>query len=368
MKSPLLLSALIASIVASGADAEVLLGTATAFSGPAASGYSVKLGVDLGVQELNAAGGVLGEQVRIIEVDDYCAGEQAVAGARMLIAEHVDFVIGHTCSDAAIPASEVYAEAGIPLLTTLATNPRLTEQGLKNVFRICGRDDAQGAIAAGLLAKQWQGGNIAILHDGRVYGQGLAEQARKALNGLGITEVLFEPIDPELLDYADVVDRVQAVHADVVYYAGTSRPAGLIVRELRERGDAMQLVSGDSINQELFTMLAGEAGDGTLFTAFPNSQSLPHRDDVVSVFRAADIDPDNQGALLAYAAVQVWAQAVEQAGTLEPAAVIEVLHSGTFDTIYGQIGFDDKGDVTGYEPFAWYVWRNGEIVSASLTN
>ena len=192
-----------------------------------------------------------GEQVRIIEVDDYCGGEQAVAGARMLVAEHVDFVIGHTCSDAAIPASKVYAEAGIPLLTTLATNPRLTEQGLTNVFRICGRDDAQGAIAARLLAKQWDGGNVAILHDGRVYGQGLAEQARKALNALGITEVLFEPIDPELLDYADLVDRVQAAQVDVLYYAGTSRPAGLIVRELRERGDDMQLISGDSIDQEL---------------------------------------------------------------------------------------------------------------------
>lgn len=316
---------------------------------------------------LNAAGGVLGEQVRIIEVDDYCSGEQAVAVARMLVAEQVDFVIGHTCSDAAIPASEVYAEAGIPLLTTLATNPRLTEQGLTNIFRICGRDDDQGRIAASLLAEQWDGGKVAILHDGRVYGQGLAEQAQKALNARGITEVLFEPIDPELLDYADVVDRIQAAQADVLYYAGTSRPAGLVIRELRERADDMQLVSGDSINQELFTMLAGETGDGTLFTAFPNSHSLPDRADVVSVFRAAGVDPDNQGALLAYAAVQVWAQAVERAGSLEPAAVIDALHSGTFDSIYGQIGFDEKGDVTGYEPFAWYVWQDGKIASAGLT-
>jgi branched-chain amino acid transport system substrate-binding protein len=364
----MLCSALISSIIAGNASADVLLGVATAFSGPAASDFSVKLGVDLGVQELNAAGGVLGQQVRVIEVDDYCAGEQALAAANALVAEQVDFVIGHTCSDAAIPASQVYAEAGIPLLTTMATNPRLTEQGLTNVFRICGRDDAQGAIAANLLAAQWGQGNVAILHDGRVYGRGLAEQARQALNAQGVTEVLFEPIDPELLDYADVADRVQAAKVDVLYYAGTSRPAGLIVRELRERGDDVQLISGDSINQELFTMLAGETGDGTLFTAFPDAQSLPDPTDVMSVFRAGDVDPNNQGALLAYAAVQVWAAAVEQTGGLEPDGLIEALHSGTFDTIYGRIGFDEKGDVTGYDPFTWYVWQDGEIAPARLTN
>jgi branched-chain amino acid transport system substrate-binding protein len=130
----------------------------------------------LAVADLNLRGGVLGEQIELITADDYCDGEQAVAAANKLVSAGVVAVFGHLCSGAAIPASKIYSDAGLLMVSTGATNPKLTEQGFINVFRMTGRDDLQGRIAADLLAERWGGKPIAILHDGQAYGKGLAEE------------------------------------------------------------------------------------------------------------------------------------------------------------------------------------------------
>jgi branched-chain amino acid transport system substrate-binding protein len=350
------------------AKAEVLVGVPAPFAGSDAwGGAEMEPGVDLAVASLNAGGGVLGQEVRVLKVDDNCTGPQAVAAAQYLIDEGVDFVIGHMCSGAAIPASRVYADAGVLMMTNTATNPRLTEQGFSNVFRFCGRDDIQATMAATYLANHWREGNIAILHDGEAFGKGLAEQAKRDLNARGITESVMIQFDPLAVEYTDVVDRLQAAATDAVYYAGDAKPAALILRELRERGDDVQFVAGDGVNSEEFTLMAGDAGDGMLFTGFFDARSLQGATDVVAALRADGLEARAR-ALLTYGAIQAWAQAVEQAGTLDLDKVTEALRTGTFDTIFGRVGFDDKGDVTGYEPFAWYVWQEGEAVPANLTD
>jgi branched-chain amino acid transport system substrate-binding protein len=197
-----------------------------------------------------AAGGVLGQQIRIIKADDFCDGEQAVAAANKLVADGVDFVMGHDCSGATIPASAVYAEAGILMMTHTATNPALTEQGFKNVFRIGGRDDKQGPMAGNYLAGHWGDGQIAIVHDGQTYGRGLAEETRKALNRHGVRETVFMEITPGSLDYVNVIEEIQGAAIDVLYYAGYAPEAALLIRQLRHRGDDLQLVAGDALEVE----------------------------------------------------------------------------------------------------------------------
>ena len=129
----------------------------------------------LAVADLNGAGGVLDETVGLVTVDDYCDPEQAIAAAHKLVQSGVSVVIGHPCSSAAIPSSAVYREAGVLMITPAASHPELTEQGFGNVFRTVGRDDRQAAMAADYLAKRWTGKDIAILHDARAFGQGIAE-------------------------------------------------------------------------------------------------------------------------------------------------------------------------------------------------
>jgi branched-chain amino acid transport system substrate-binding protein len=122
----------------------------------------------------------------------------------------------------------------------------------------------------------------------------------------------------------------------------------------------VQLIAGDAIVTEDYGLIAGEAAEGTLFTAFRDARSLPRAAEMVADYRAENNLEWPEGAvLLAYAAVQAWVQAVEQAGSPELESVIGSLRTSEFDTVLGTIGFDDKGDTTGYEPFAWYVWRSG---------
>jgi branched-chain amino acid transport system substrate-binding protein len=105
--------------------------------------------------------------------------------------------------------------------------------------------------------------------------------------------------------------------------------------------------------------VAGPAGEGTLFTSFSDPSHEPRAAEVMGRLQAKLQQP-NARALYNYAAVQLWAQAVEKAGTIEPRAVAAALHANQFETVLGTIGFDDKGDVTGYEPFTWYVWQEGD--------
>ena len=345
---------------ASLAHGEILIGLPAPYTGPNAwLGEGIERGAEMAIADLNAAGGILGQPARLIKVDDYCDGEQAVAAANKLVADGVDVVMGHQCSGAAIPASKVYAEAGILMLTPNATNPLVTEQDFKNVFRFCGRDDLQGAMAGAYLADHWGGKNIAILHDGRAYGQGLSEEVKKALNARGVSEAIFERITPGLVDYFDVMEKIQAANIDVVYYGGYSPEAGVLIRGLRNRGDDLQLVAGDGINSEDFGLIAGKASEGTVFTSTLDLRNFPQAAALVARLRSEHYEPIGP-TYLAYGAIQAWAQAVEKAGTLELDAVIESLCANEFDTIYGRIGFDEKGDVTGYQPFAWYVWQEGD--------
>ena len=345
---------------ASLAHAEILIGMAGPLTGPNAwLGEQTERGVALAVADLNAAGGVLGQQVEVVTADDYCDGEQAIAAANKLVAVGVVFVAGHPCSGAAIPASEVHAAAGTLMISNAATNPMLTARGLDNVFRVVGRDDQQGTIAGNYLADRWGDKSIAIVHDGETYGRGLAEETKRQLNARGVREALFTEITPGNGDYGGLVAELSAIGADVVYYGGYAPEAGLIIRQARAAGDDVQLVVGDGVGSEDFWLIAGPAGAGTLMTMWPDARENPEAATVVAKFRAVDFEPLG-GTLNGYATVQVWSQAVEMAGTYETEVVAEALRSNQFDTVLGGIGFDDKGDVTGYDTFVWFVWKDGK--------
>ena len=297
----------------------------------------------------------------MIAVDDYCDRDQGLAAARKLVDAGVVAVFGPPCSDAAIPASRVYAEAGVLMISHAASNPKLTEQGFQTVFRLYGRDDVQGSMGGDLLAERFGAKPIAILHDGRVFGQGLAEQAKKRLNQRGIVEAMFEAIQFGQVDYSDVIRKMQAMGIEVLYYGGLRHEAGLILRQAHDRGYNLQLVSGDTLGSDDFILIAGQAADGTLFTNTPFPMADPEIALLAKRFASKDFG-GKPGPFRAYAVIQVWAQAVERAGTFTPSAVAETLRASQFDTVLGRIGFDPKGDVTGADTFVWYVWKGGEPV------
>ena len=150
----------------------------------AAIGEQMTRGARMAVEDINAKGGVLGKKLVLEIADDACDPKQAVAAANDVVGKGVVFVDGHYCSSASIPASAVYHEAGVLQITPASTNPALTDdaakKGWNNVFRVCGRDDAQGAVAGKYLADHYKGKKIAIIHDKTAYGKGLADETKKA--------------------------------------------------------------------------------------------------------------------------------------------------------------------------------------------
>jgi branched-chain amino acid transport system substrate-binding protein len=347
---------------APAARAEVRIGIATPVTGPYAwTGEQVLQGASRAVEDLNASGGVLGKPLETIVVDDYCDPEQAVAAARKLIEADVPFVVGHQCSGAAIPASELYEAAGIILISPGATNPMVTERGLRTVFRVCGRDDEQGRIAGDLLVEKWGDRRIGIVHDGQVYGEGIARETRRRLHERGVEEAMFEAVTPGTVDFSELVTRMRDAAIDVLFFGGYQHEAGLIVRQASERLDGIEFVMPDGIAGEDFWLVAGEAADGVLMSALAEARNRSSAAAVVEKFRKGGYEPV-VSTLYAYAAVQAWAQAAEKAGTTDPEAVTPVLRSAEFDTVLGTLEFDDKGDVTDITTFGWYVWTGGEHV------
>jgi branched-chain amino acid transport system substrate-binding protein len=344
---------------ASLAYAEVRIGLSVPRTGPyGVIGTYAEEGANMAVADLNAKGGVLGAPIEMITVDDYCAGDQALSAAKALVEAKVAAAFGPLCSGAAIPASKVFAEAGVLMISPVATSPKLTERGFRNVFRVVGRDDVQGKIAGDLLASRWGDKKIAILHDGEAYGKGLAEEMRKRLNERGMIEAMFEVIQPGQIEYTDIVQKMQAGGIEILYYAGYAAEAALLLRSAREKGADFQLIGGDALGVEDFGVIAGPWSEGTLLTSYPDPRRRPEAAALVA--RLTSPGP-RLTSLMTYAALQVWVQAVEKANTFRTAAVAEVLRSHEFETILGPIGFDAKGDVVGNETFVWYQWRGGDL-------
>lgn len=325
----------------------------------ASFGQQLEQGGAAAVADLNAQGGVLGRQLVFSAEDDACDPKQAVAVANSLASKEVPIVIGHFCSGSSIPASNVYAEEGIVQISPASTNPQFTERGLDNVFRTCGRDDAQGLIAGVYLAESHGSDRIAIVHDKTAYGKGLADETRAALNAQGVTEVLYEAYTAGEKDYSTLVSKLKLEQIDVLYVGGYHSEAGLIVRQMRDQGLDTQLISGDALVSQEYWAITGEAGEGTRMTFSPDPRNNPEAADVVKRFRE-ELNYEPEGyTLYTYAAIQAWAQAAESAGSLEPDAIKAALKGGTFETVLGTLSFDEKGDIEG-PSYVFYEWSNGD--------
>ncbi len=344
------------------AKADILISTAGPLTGQYASfGEQMKRGAEMAVADLNAAGGVMGQKVKLALGDDACDPKQAVAVANKFVSDGVVFVAGHFCSGSSIPASAVYAEEGVLQISPASTNPALTDDAAKkgwmNVHRVCGRDDAQGIVAGKFLASKFGTGKIAILHDKTAYGKGLADETKKNLNAAGVKEAMYEAYTAGEKDYSALVSKMKAAGIDAFYVGGYHTEAGLMIRQAHEQGYKPQLVSGDALVTDEYWKITGPAGEGTLMTFQPDPTKNAAAASVVKRFRAQNYEPEGY-TLYTYAAVQVWSEAVKRANSLKMADLSKAIRGGTFDTVIGKLTFDDKGDVKNPE-YVWYIWHDG---------
>jgi branched-chain amino acid transport system substrate-binding protein len=266
-------------------------------------------------------------------------------------------VIGPMCSGSAIPASKTFNEEGILMISPSATSPALTDQGFDNVFRTCGRDEQQGAIVASFIAKHYPGKSIAIVHDKTAYGQGLADEVHKKLATLGIKEKIYESISRGERDYGSLVSKLKENTIDVLFFGGYHTEAGLIVRQMRDQGLTTAFIGDDDLTTREYWSITGGAGEGSFMSFNTDPRAKPEAADAVKHLRAAGFDPEGT-TLYTYAAVQVLAAAIKNAGAVDEKKVDAALHAGTYSTVIGSVAFDKKGDVTNPD-YIIYQWSKG---------
>ncbi|MHC3940877.1 Leu/Ile/Val-binding protein [Paenochrobactrum sp. BZR 201-1] len=357
------LSALLA--VSGGAWADVLVGVGAPMTGPNATyGAQILKGAEAAIAEINANGGMNGEQIKIVIGDDVSDPKQGISVANKFAGDGVQFVIGPYNSGVAIPAADVYAENGILMISPGATNPAYTEKGLWNVFRTCGRDDQQGIVAGEYIAKHFKDKKIAVVHDKTPYGQGLADATKKKFNELGVKEVLYEGVNVGEKDFSALITKAKAAGVEAIYWGGVHTEGGLLIRQLAENNLKVPVISGDAIVNNELASIAGDAVIGTLNTFGPDPRVDPANKELVEKFRAAGFEPEAY-TIYSYAAAQAIAAAAAAAGSNDPQQVAAALkEKGPFPTALGALSFDAKGDaeLPGYVMYEWKKNADGNYV------
>lgn len=339
-------------------DNTIKMGVAGPLTGPnAAFGAQLKNGATQAVEDINAAGGLNGKQIELVFEDDVSDPKQGVSVANKMAGEGVKFIVGHFNSGVSIPASEIYNENGMLMVTPASTNPKITDRKLWNVFRVCGRDDQQGTVAGQYIAKNLADKKIAIVHDKTPYGKGLADETKKALNAAGIQEVIYEGINIGEKDLSALIAKMKDAGAELVYFGGVHTEGGLIARQMRDHALNATLMSGDGIATDEFASIAGaEAAVGTLMTFAPDPRKRPEASEALKKLEEKGISTEAY-TLYSYAVVQILKQAAEAIKSTDPKKVAEQMRSGQeFDTVIGKIAFDAKGDVNRLD-YTMYTWQ-----------
>ncbi len=342
---------------------DIVIAVAGPMTGPvAAIGEQMKRGAETAAAAINEAGGIAGRNVKIVIEDDVCDPKQAVAVANLIVGQQIKFVDGHACSGSSIPASDVYNDNKVLMMSPASSNPALTEKGYPTIMRLYARDDAQGAFAAPYIIQNFKGKPVAILHDKSAYGKGLATVVKQTLNAAGLNEVLFDGINPGEKDYSAIVSKLKLLNVAFVYFGGYHTEAGLILRQAADQGYKLQMMTGDALATADFWPIAGPAGEGTLFTFPSDPRKLPTAAKAMEQFKAQGYNPEGF-TLFSYGVVQAIAEGIKRAGSDDPDKVAQALENGQpIEIVLGPIAFDAKGDIKKPQ-FDMNQWRNGQYAA-----
>ena len=346
------------------AHADIIVGVAGPMSGQyAIFGEQMVHGAQAAIDEINAKGGISGEQLRLDVGDDGCDNRKTEEVAKTFVSNGASVVIGHFCSNAALIGAKIYEAANIPMISPSASLPSLAENAGWNVVRIASRDDAQAEVAASRIKQKTPEAIVAIVDDGSGAGKGLAGRFKAAYgkNPMSVT------IKPDTKDFSTLVADMQLHGLDTVYFACSASDAGNIAAALKSQGLAIKFYGSDSLLADQFWANAKEAGEDTRATFATDPQSAHQAKLAIESLKIAGFNADG-ATLPSYAAAQLFAAAAVQTGAHNSKGIAEYLRSGKAnETVLGALAFDAKGEV---QPprFVWYKWSQGAYSAESSNN
>ncbi len=276
--------------------------------------------------------------------------------ANKVVNDGIKYVIGHLCSSSTQPASDIYEDEGILMITPASTSPEITQRGYELVFRTIGLDSMQGPVAGNYIASQ-KPERVAVVHDKQQYGEGIATAVRDTLKDAGIEVAMFEGITAGDKDFSSLVTKIKQANVDFVYYGGYHPELGLILRQARQTDVDAKFMGPEGVGNKDINTIAGEAAEGLLVTLPPSFDEKAENQELVSAFKEKGEDPSGPFVLPSYTAVQLIAQGIEQAESKDPFEVAKALRAGTFETPIGTVQYDKAGDLKSFE-FVVYEWHS----------
>ncbi|MBL0122746.1 MAG: branched-chain amino acid ABC transporter substrate-binding protein [Betaproteobacteria bacterium] len=323
-------------------------------------------GAHLAIDQVNAKkikidGKVL--NIKFMSEDDQADPKVGTTIAQKLVDAKVVAVIGHLNSGVTIPASEIYNKAGIPVISGAATNPTLTERGLKNVFRTVGRDDQQGPALATFIANELKGKKVALIDDKTAYGEGLANEVEKTLKAGKINPIARERTTDKETDFKAILTKIKAKSPDVVFHGGMDATGGPLLKQARELGIKAIFVFGDGACTNEMAKLAGDAAEG-----FVCSQAgLPSEaasKEFLGAFNAK-YGEVKQYAPYFYDGAMAMVEAMKKANSVDPVKFMPEVFNVSFAGATGKVEFDAKGDRKDAE-ITIFKMTGGKIAPVSI--
>ncbi len=353
-KAPAAAAPAAAPAPAAGDSMVVKIGHVGPVSGAIAHlGKGNELGARMAIDDLNAKGVKIGGKTvkfELIAEDDAADPKQGTAAAQKLVDSKVNGVIGHLNSGTSIPASAIYSAAGIPQISPSATNPKFTRQGYKTTFRVVADDVHLGGTLGKYAVNTLKGKSIAVIDDRTAYGQGVAEEFKKAVEAAGSKTVAHEFTTDKSTDFMAILTSIKAKKPDVIFFGGMDAVAGPMMKQIKQLGLKVKFLGGDGICSTELAKLAGDA----------------MADDQVVCAEAGGVEGEGKAAMekfkvdfkaknklevtvyepYVYDALNVMVAAMVKADSAEPAKYLPVLAATAgYKGITGVIAFDEKGDI-----------------------
>ena len=329
-----------------------------AMSGPVAQYGDMQFtGAQQAIADINAKGGINGDKLVGVKYDDACDPKQAVAVANKVINDGIRYVIGHLCSSSTQPASDIYEDEGVLMITPAATAPELTSRGYQLVLRTTGLDSDQGPTAAKYILNTIKPKRIAVIHDKQQYGEGLARSVQDALKAAGTDVAMFEGVTAGDKDFSTLIARLQKENIDFVYFGGYHPEMGQILRQARAAGLTTQFMGPEGVGNASLSNIAGKAAEGMLVTLPKRYDQVPANQPIVDAIKAKKQEYTGPFVWTTYAAIQSLAAGMERSKSVEPEDIIENLKTGApVPTAMGDLSWDEKGDLKGFE-FGVFKWH-----------
>jgi branched-chain amino acid transport system substrate-binding protein len=379
MKNPQIGSSAIAAAVAAaftlagcgpsgGGGNEVKIGHVGPLTGGIAHlGKDNENGARLAIEQANAAKVKIdGKEVKftLVAEDDQADPKVGATVAQKLVDAKVSGVVGHLNSGTSIPASPIYSQAGIPVISGSATNPKLTEQGFKTQFRVVGRDDQQGPAIASYLATNNKPQTVAVIDDATAYGEGIANEVEKTLKAAKITVLPREKGTDKTTDWKAILTKLRGRNPDAVFYGGMDATGGPLLKQGRELGIKAVFSFGDGACTYKMKELAGDAAEGLLCSQAGIPVEAADKKFLEAYKKKFNADPILYSPFT-YDAANMLIQAMQKANSSDPKKYLPVLAKLDFTGATGKIGFDDKGDRKDAE-MTIFTMKSGKLVPVAV--